>query len=432
MGAGAKKADEKRSPGRSRTGKLPLGRTAGAVALSMLVSGCGVMSPRADPLLFGTLVTSASRAAQEAASGVSVGMIELSWAEWEPQQGLFDEPYISSVQAWLRKLQQAGMKVTLGLGTQSTPSWIFSLPGSTYVNQVGTASTEANFVFNQAVRQLAAQYLASVAAKLGLSSFWAIRLTSGGDPEMLYPPGGSYWAFDQAALTGRGLPPTMTPNPFPSWRPGNAGLTLAQVNKWVDWYVGGLDDVTNWQMRTLSGLGFSGIYELVTPGSGTRPDRLAQEEREGLPDGTTGVGAVWDRYYAGISDKHNVMAYVSSVADGSGNNDSCQPGDDGIPISSPLMGPWSATRWISRIADQYRLLKGGENPGWGASDALDAQYADLAPDGMMATAIRQATSCGFIVFYWAHDDNLWEGTLPFSAYAAAIAEGKDRSSGSSP
>jgi hypothetical protein len=40
---------------------------------------------------------------------------------------------------------------------------------------------------------------------------------------------------------------------------------------------------------------FTGDYEPVTPGSGTRPDDLAYAEQHNLPnDGTTGVGAVWD------------------------------------------------------------------------------------------------------------------------------------------
>ena len=40
---------------------------------------------------------------------------------------------------------------------------------------------------------------------------------------------------------------------------------------------------------------------------------------------------------------------------------------------------------------------------------------------MMATAIGQAQSCGFQVYYWAHDIHLWDGTLPFSLYASSIA-----------
>lgn len=77
-----------------------------------------------------------------------------------------------------------------------------------------------------------------------------------------------------------------------------------QINRWVNWYVSGLDDVTAWQMHLLSGLGFNGYFQPVTPGSGTRPDVLSAVEHSNLPnDGTTGVGAVWDRYYSMLPDK---------------------------------------------------------------------------------------------------------------------------------
>jgi F5/8 type C domain len=38
----------------------------------------------------------------------------------------------------------------------------------------------------------------------------------------------------------------------------------------------------------------------------------------------------------------------------------------------------------------------------------------------MAAALRQAASCGFTVFYWAHDIHLWDGTIAFSQYASSI------------
>jgi hypothetical protein len=74
----------------------------------------------------------------------------------------------------------------------------------------------------------------------------------------LYPPGGTFWAFEHSALTGADLPATITRDPFPRWRRGDSGLSPAQINRWVNWYVGGLDDVTAWRMHLLSGLGFTG------------------------------------------------------------------------------------------------------------------------------------------------------------------------------
>lgn len=412
------------------------GRTRPLAAAGLAVAGIAALCipvPRGDsagthltpsgsqPVIFGTLDTRTSTAATEDRAGVTMGMFELDWASFEPRPGVVSASYLATMRSELAAYLDAGQHVTLGLGLQDSPSWVFKLADSTYTDQDGHSSTQADFVFSQAVRSAAASYLSLVAANLPLSNFWAIRLTSGGDGEMLYPPGGAYWAFNRAALTGAGLAAGMTRNPEPNWRPGQPGLTQAQISRWVDWYVGGLDSVTTWQMQTLSSLGFTGYYETVTPGSGTRPDALTQAEQQNLPnDGTTGVGAVWDLYYAQLPNKANVMAYISSVADGSGYNDSCQPADMSLSLTDNTMDSWSATRWISRVARQYGLPVGGENPGYGLPASLNYLYFNTSSAGMMAAAIQQAGSCGFTVFYWAHDLQLWDGTISFSRYANMI------------
>jgi hypothetical protein len=300
---------------------------------------------------------------------------------------------------------------------------VFSLSNSTYTDQRGAVSPDVDLVYSQAVRSAFATYLSLVAAKIPLSSFAAIRLGAGtGEGEMLYPDGGTYWAFNKAALTGTGLAAGMTRNPYPSWKPGTRGLTQAQIKTWVSWYVGGLDNLTGFEMQTLTGLGFTGTYQLLTPGSGTRPDGLANTERANLSnDGTTGVGAVWDMYYAQLPTKARVMAYISSVADQSGGNDPCAAPDDSLPLTSTSMDSWSATRWISRIAVANNLLIGGENPGLNLPASLDTFYLNTTSTGMMAAALRQARTCALTNFYWAHDIHLWDGTIPFAHYTSSIA-----------
>src|SRR3984957_5140170 len=398
-----------------------------AAILALLVLGLVLsLNAHAAPaptasILWGTLDTQTNSAATEGKANV-MAMFEFNWASFEPTQGVLSPSYLATMKSELASYQAAGQKVTLGLGLQNPPSWVLSMPNSKYVDQNGNTSTEANFVFSQAVRSAAASFLALVNKSIPLSNFWAIRLTSRGDGEMLYPGGGTYWAFDQAALTGTGLASGMTRNPDPNWKPGTAGLTQAQITTWVSWYIGGLDNVTSWQMQTLSGLGFTGYYETVTPGSGTRPDGLTQTEQQNLSnDGTTGVGAVWNLYYAQLSNKTNVIAYISSVADQSGGNDSCQASDASLALTSSTMDAWSATRWISRIAVANNLPVGGENPGYGLPASLDSFYTNTSSTGMMASAIRMAVSCNFKVFYWAHDIHLWDGTLTFAQYTSSIA-----------
>jgi hypothetical protein len=408
--------------GRTRRGTkvgVAVGTALALVGVALVLSlNAHASTPPTSAPLWGTLDTQTGTAATEGKAGL-MAMFEFNWASFEPTRGVLSPSYLATMKHELASYQAAGEKVTLGLGLQNPPSWVFNLADSSYVDQSGAVSTEANFVFSQAVRTAAAQYLSLVAASLPMSNFWAIRLTSGGDGEMLYPGGGTYWAFDKAALTGSGLASGMTRNPDPSWKPGTAGLTQAQITTWVNWYIGGLDNVTNWQMQTLTKLGFTGYYETVTPGSGTRPDYLTKTEQANLSnDGTTGVGAVWNLYYAQLPNKANVIAYISSVADNSGANDTCQASDTSLALTNATMDSWSATRWITRIASQYGVAVGGENPGYGLPASLDSFYTNTSTTGMMATAIRMALSCDFKVFYWAHDIHLWDGTLPFSLYVS--------------
>ena len=377
----------------------------------------------ASPVLWGTLDTFPQHAAAENNAGIKSAMFEFSWASFEPAPGVFSSSYLATMRSMLAAYHAAGSTVTLGLGLENTPSWVMSLPDATYVNEHGNVSAEADFVYSAAVRAAAAGYLTQISKYFPLSGFYAIRLNSGGDPEMLYPGDyDGYWAFSHAALTGTGLPAGMTANPDPAWRPGQPGLTKNQLNTWLNWYIGGLDKVTGWEMNLFTSLGFTGSFETVTPGSGTRPDGLAADENSnfGNDDNSTQAGAVWDRYYAMLPAKTRVIAYISSVADNSGNDDTCTPADTTLPLSSASMDNWSATRWIAAIAHDNHLPAGGENVGYNIPASLDKHYLDTSAHGMMADAIRQAQTCGFTVFYWAHDKHLWDGKHTLAQYTTGI------------
>ena len=116
------------------------------------------------------------------------------------------------------------------------------------------------------------------------------------------------------------------------------------------------------------------------------------------------------------------MAYVLSVADGSGGDDSCTPSDRDVALDAPTVQDWSATRWTSRVADEYGFPKRGENPGYDGSSKLDDHYRDASADGMMAAAIRQSRDCGFQGLYWAHDEQLWDGTVDFAQFESMARE----------
>ena len=66
-----------------------------------------------------------------------MAMFELNWASFEPTQGVLSASYLATMKSELAAYQAAGQKVTLGLGLQNPPSWVFNLPDSTYVDQNG-------------------------------------------------------------------------------------------------------------------------------------------------------------------------------------------------------------------------------------------------------------------------------------------------------
>jgi hypothetical protein len=410
-----------RAAARTGRARAAAGLAAAAIGVPLLLAPAAAHA--ATGPIWGTLDTQTSTAATEAAAGVGMAMFEFNWAAYEPTQGKYSASYMTAMKAQLAAYQAAGMKVTLGLGLQDPPAWALALANGTYIDQTGTpAAGAADLVFSTAVRNAVAAYLAKINTAMPLSQFWAIRLgDAAGDGEMLYPGTGTYYAFTPSALTGTGLPAGVGKNPDPTWTPGTPGLTPAKITKWITWYVGGLDNLTGWEMTTLSNLGFGGYYETLTPGSGTRPDQLVTDENSNLPnDGTTGVGAVWQLYYANLPSTANVIAYISSVADQSGGNDLCTSTDDAQSLTNPALDAWSATRWITRIAAQYGLPVAGENPGLNLPASLDTFYTNTTSTGMMAAAVAQARSCGFTAYYWAHDVHLWDGTIPFADYAAAI------------
>ena len=378
--------------------------------------------PATRPLYLGTLMTQPAHAAEESSKGAKVAMLELKWQFYETADGQFNTGYITNMKNQFQDLRDAGMQVTLGMGVHYTPAWVKVLPNSAYVDQNGVASNDLNVVFNQKIRQKVQEYYAQIDRDFGLENFWAIRLTSGGNGEMLYPDGQTYFAYDINAQNGPDMPTTMARNPFPGWKPGNTSITKTQVGQWADWYIKALDDVANWQMTYLTSLGFTGYYQMLTPGSGMRPNGYTSDINTYLPKSYTAVGAVWHKFYEFLPNKKNVVVYISSVADNSGSNDSCTPTDASQALTSTALNSWSATRWQARIASQYGLQLAGENPGYNNPAKYNAFYVDTSATGMMATAIRQAQTCNFQTFYWAHDDRLWDGTQSFTNYASYIQQ----------
>lgn len=414
-------------PGRRRTGAgrrrllllLVLVVAVGAGVVTALVSAVnpsGPVSPsatdRVGAPLVGTLGTRPATAAQEAENGVDVGMVELRWADWETSPGVWDQAYQRQITDHIATLHGAGLKVTLGLGLHYTPSWIRDRP---FVDEHGTRSAQADLVFDARNRAAAEAFVGHAARVVDFSRLWAVRISSGSRSELLYPQGGTWWAFSPGALGTAARPPTVQANPFPDWRPGDRdGLPEADRRRWYHWYLASLADTARWQMRLAQAHGFGGWFQILTPGSGVRPSAREELIEQGLPNGLGGEGADWPGLYelvAGFGPPGRVVAYVTSVGDDSGGNRGCGPGDRAVPLDADRTDSWSATRWISRIAAEHGFPVAGENPGYAASPEYQRQYRDDSADGLLAATFRLATQCSFQSVYWAHDDQLWDGTV---------------------
>jgi len=391
----------------------------------------GGTTTTAPSFVFGTLNTAATNASAEAAAGVNSAEVEVGWDLYEPQDGVFDSNYAAAVKQKVQAFKAVGDKVILGLDLHYPPSWVFSYPNSKLIDQYGGTADEVNLVFNQTLRNKAAALINRINQDVGLNNFYAIRITSGGDAEAMYPPedadgahANAYWAYDANAQGGANLPPTIPVNPFPGWKPGQktyAGqpFTTSNVQQWYSWYLKALVDEANSQIQTYKSLGYGGYFYVLTPGLGSRPDEYQTAianylNGTGDANATMGRGAAWDKWYAALPDRTNVIAYVSSLADWSGSpaNNVCQPADSSVGITDPQIDSWSAARWISYLAGRYNMPKTGENPGGGTDYGFT----------MMQVAAQQMQSCGMQGMYWAHDADLYSpGTVTLQDYATVIA-----------
>jgi hypothetical protein len=308
-------------------------------------------------------------------------------------------------------------------------------------------------VFNNTVRDRVYDFethaLQQLNARVGLSNIWAFRVDAGSGGEALYPESNdgkghtnSYWAFDANAQgTGDDLPSGVDSTPFPGWHPGattynGQPFTTAQVRQWYDWYFNARMNFYNWQVslfRTVGG--FNNYLEILTPGYGTRPGEYTTSINNflngtGDPNGTMSRAAVWQGLYPALTNKIKIIAYISSLGDGSGlpSSNLCQPSDMSVNSNADrTVDTWGGARYISYIASKYGLVKAGENPGWGAGRETDYGMP------MMERAAKEMASCGLIGMFWAHDDRLYTTTgtpkanvITLADYARMIARYNNR------
>jgi hypothetical protein len=387
----------------------------------------------ANGAIFNTLGLSYTDVAKkEHDAGITIAQVTIAWKDYETSDGVFDENTMTAAVNSINTFIQAGQKVDVQLAIHYVPAWVMQIPGAYYVNQYGVTAPkiydydDPNYVFNATVRQKCQDFethaLQQLDRRVGLNTIWDFRIDAGDGGEANYGPsddqhghGNSYWAYDSNAQgTEHNLPSGVLSTPFPGWYPGQTTyndqlFTTSQVQQWYDWYFNSRMNYYNWQVALYRKAGFSNYLTFETPGFGTRPDEYTNNMHaylngDGDPNGTMSRAAVWQDLYPALTNKTNIIAYISSMADASSHsiNDTCQASDARVDFNTdPRVDSWGAVRYVSYIANRYGLLKGGENPGYGAGAGADYGVT------MMNTAAREMATCGLMEMFWAHDERLY-------------------------
>ena len=179
-----------------------------------LASDCSQSRPGGSSrFLFGVINNRGEHYADEWARGIRATVFELHWEYYEPQEGLYDQAYITHMKQILSQLKADGWFVQLVPGYQYVPDWVYTkYPDMYYVNQFGDRFNPdpntsgsyrvINAPFNPQARALIARYLARIFQDFNPSDFDSVRVGGGVLGELRYPPPewnghpNSYWAFD--------------------------------------------------------------------------------------------------------------------------------------------------------------------------------------------------------------------------------------------
>ncbi len=372
--------------------------------------------PAAEPRWFGTLQHDPAHLAALQAQGITATVLEVGWNRWQPAPGTRDDAYVAQVRDRLRVLRAAGMAVSLDLGMQYPPAWIFDLPNSRFRNQHGDDFADpapgmngVNAVFNQALRERQAAYAGEVFASLG-HDFALVRLGWGWYSELNFPKAAyagktnCYWAFDDLAQ-GRaaGLPPGIPPCPVPGWKPGGTSADHDAARRFANWYVDALRDYHDWQIATVRTL-HPGHLAMLYPSWGLRPGQLDAaiahdlDGSQAAQHGDLAMGEYWPRMVGGIRDP-GVVVYSTWL--------DAPFGDD----RSPDPAQWCPMRWLSALAFPVGLAVAGENTGRNDAAAL-------------ARCIERARDLHLLGMFWAFEGELFDGRpghATLAEYGAAIA-----------
>ncbi|MBM7568738.1 hypothetical protein JOC55_005729 [Paenibacillus sacheonensis] len=344
--------------------------------------------------------SSTSLLTDEKAAGITNLTFELGWDQYEQSQGSFNSSYISSKQAIYNAYKNAGFRITLDVGLQYPPAWVFNLDSNTrFKNQYGDVWSSStigndvpNAVFNANVRNAQANYIARV--KQDFPDVYAIRVGGLGWNELRYPDPtfnghtNSYWVFDANAQAGSSVP---------GWKPGDTDTTKAQ--QFIDYYFQKLTDYSNWLIGTYSNKYPNAYLYVLYPSSGIRPGDVAGAVNVRLNgstapeiNGQLQMGLDWERQINALTNP-KAIPYCTWTE---------QPGTGGTHnLESPL-------RYMAYLANVKGLRIAGENSGNNTA-------------AQMAFIDKEARALNMTATFWMNESQFGTGTnATLSDYANLI------------
>lgn len=355
------------------------------------------------------------------AAGVTRLDVQLGWNRSEPSPGTFDTSYLRSLRQLVAAYRARGFGVTLDLGLQYPPAWVFGLTGQTrFVDQYGQSwvaaggQDAADLVWDPAVRAAAAAYIRRVATALGDRSFDAIRVGGLSAGELRYPPWRDGTTVDDLWMYG---PAAQAGSPFPGWRPGSG--TPSEALACLRYYFASLTGYERWLLAVVAGAFRQGSLEVLFPGWGLRPGAavaaarsLVSPDDPAVSGGMIAGGEAWPQQVAAMQRWSPRAVVYTTWLDA--------PAQPAASAHARLAAE-SPARYLAGLAATHHLEAAGENTGPGSARALRlcvARVRELALAGFMwmsaATIVgthHVAATVGIRVFFRAIRD-LQSTTFP--------------------
>ncbi|MGI9004197.1 MAG: hypothetical protein ACR2GH_21540 [Pseudonocardia sp.] len=434
----------------------------GTILLVVAIAACESPARAMTSLRWGVVPSSCvpDRAAANRAAGVKLVVLEALWDHYQPTPSGVDDDYVRELNVRLSTCLGAGLRVILSPGVQYPPAWVRQLPGAAFRDQHGSApaSGAVNVVFSAPVRQAVHEYLRRLTVDLPLAQVEAVRLGTTDAGELGYPgptdgPGDGahdWWAFDDAAQTGVGLPADQAPTPLPGWVPGETTwrgrtVTTDDAAGWFQWYQRALVGAVVGQAEVLRAAGYGRDLHIPVAGRGVLPIDLQRATAARLdgsadPDGSLERGLYYPDQFALLADasvarKDEGSAFVldlTSVDDATAvrarnltpPQDTCRIEDPeaSLHLTTPVHS-WANLRWSRAIAARTGLSVIGENPG--PPSAATGGTADSDSEAeQLVHAPRYAVECRLAAFLFAFEDDLHTGrsAVTLEDYARVISD----------